>query len=157
MTELLEQLRLEYAKNKVAEWREWEAAQESGSFDRVRERDERARQVVQKLADYGDPTLITVHLSVWESGRNGYDIEEDIKTVLHRFDFDTADFQFDSESENCNIYAPERFRQILTEIFVNMFSRPGCGGGVYTIDEPYPAEIYNWPAAKRYLEERLRR
>ena len=122
------ELRLEYAKNKVAQANEWELAEQSGSFD----------------------TSAVRNRAVARTVRSEDIVEQLEKLKLSGFDVELV--EADSESGGCHIYAPVSYSEALEEIFTLL----NLDGGVYTADEPYPYGIYNWPSAKRYVDAHVR-
>lgn len=152
------ELRLEYAKNKVAACKDWELAEQSGSFytpavrNRAIARTVRSEDITQELERLEDPTLMTVHLSAWENDASGYETEEKVLKALAAEGLDPELVEADSESGGCHIYAPLSYSEALEEIFTAL----SLDGGVYTADEPYPYGIYNWPSAKRYVDAHVR-
>lgn len=155
----IDELKQLYAETLVDQATLWEPDMDALRLVQYRILDREAGLYARRLADVDSDTL-THTFSAWPKDwdnmpdwvDNCNDLAEHILRGLADTGRDVSRVQNDTESGNVFINIPADY----AHWFSNCLTVLELEGQVSKMPEPHPREVYNWPTAKRYLEDNPR-
>ena len=155
----VDELKQLYAETLVDQATTWDANMNGARLVQYRVLDREAMVYARQLAIIYPDTLTHTFAATpkdWDSMPdwvdNCNDLAEHILRGLADTGRDVSKVQNDSESGNVFINIPADYAHWFSNCLIVL----NLDGQVGEVQDPHPREVYNWPTAKRYLEDNPR-